>query len=132
MIRRPPRSTRTDTLFPYTTLFRSGDPNLGGAGIEVPPQPIYAGEGAGAHAADAAATQVDGKRRQNLDKAGPRIAEHLHQDRGQAALCVRHRAAMGIVRAAQRMVEISLVEELLDLPVEIGCGSCRERVCQSV
>src|SRR3546814_18652417 len=32
MIRRPPRSTRTDTLFPYTTLFRSarmGDPMSG-------------------------------------------------------------------------------------------------------
>src|SRR3546814_11443793 len=28
MIRRPPRSTRTDTLFPYTTLFRSA-----GAGV---------------------------------------------------------------------------------------------------
>src|SRR3546814_3427323 len=28
MIRRPPRSTRTDTLFPYTTLFRSA--SLGG------------------------------------------------------------------------------------------------------
>src|SRR3546814_18076643 len=29
MIRRPPRSTRTDTLFPYTTLFRSaGSPML--------------------------------------------------------------------------------------------------------
>src|SRR3546814_20209213 len=26
MIRRPPRSTRTDTLFPYTTLFRSPQP----------------------------------------------------------------------------------------------------------
>src|SRR3546814_6720944 len=26
MIRRPPRSTRTDTLFPYTTLFRSDRP----------------------------------------------------------------------------------------------------------
>src|SRR3546814_10465928 len=26
MIRRPPKSTRTDTLFPYTTLFRSGVP----------------------------------------------------------------------------------------------------------
>src|SRR3546814_1798811 len=26
MIRRPPRSTRTDTLFPYTTLFRSTVP----------------------------------------------------------------------------------------------------------
>src|SRR3546814_2337233 len=28
MIRRPPRSTRTDTLFPYTTLFRSGADEL--------------------------------------------------------------------------------------------------------
>src|SRR3546814_19093490 len=28
MIRRPPRSTRTDTLFPYTTLFRSGEEYL--------------------------------------------------------------------------------------------------------
>src|SRR3546814_7763887 len=27
MLRRPPRSTRTDTLFPYTTLFRSSDPD---------------------------------------------------------------------------------------------------------
>src|SRR3546814_5588822 len=31
MIRRPPRSTRTDTLFPYTTLFRSGPGPLRGA-----------------------------------------------------------------------------------------------------
>src|SRR3546814_13981444 len=32
MIRRPPRSTRTDTLFPYTTLFRSvGDGPIGDA-----------------------------------------------------------------------------------------------------
>src|SRR3546814_4195093 len=30
MIRRPPRSTRTDTLFPYTTLFRSIDADRGG------------------------------------------------------------------------------------------------------
>src|SRR3546814_9541109 len=29
MIRRPPRSTRTDTLFPYTTLFRSGHHQYG-------------------------------------------------------------------------------------------------------
>src|SRR3546814_19694888 len=28
MIRRPPRSTRTDTLFPYTTLFRSAGGSL--------------------------------------------------------------------------------------------------------
>src|SRR3546814_14316069 len=29
MNRRPPRSTRTDTLFPYTTLFRSGHSTAG-------------------------------------------------------------------------------------------------------
>src|SRR3546814_9108939 len=35
MIRRPPRSTRTDTLFPYTTLFRSTleRPTRGGAAV---------------------------------------------------------------------------------------------------
>src|SRR3546814_12813608 len=34
MIRRPPRSTRTDTLFPYTTLFRSQPGrNFGAAGV---------------------------------------------------------------------------------------------------
>src|SRR3546814_2519080 len=32
MIRRPPRSTRTDTLFPYTTLFRSEAPGVAQAG----------------------------------------------------------------------------------------------------
>src|SRR3546814_5198120 len=31
MIRRPPRSTLTDTLFPYTTLFRSGGGAAAGA-----------------------------------------------------------------------------------------------------
>src|SRR3546814_18957089 len=39
MIRRPPRSTRTDTLFPYTTLFRSVDPrraaNMAGIGHQL-------------------------------------------------------------------------------------------------
>src|SRR3546814_14455788 len=34
MIRRPPRSTRTDTLFPYTTLFRSIDELIHAAGLE--------------------------------------------------------------------------------------------------
>src|SRR3546814_3293464 len=37
MILRPPRSTRTDTLFPYTTLFRSVfQPAAGRAGPELP------------------------------------------------------------------------------------------------
>src|SRR3546814_11642899 len=35
MIRRPPRSTRTDTLFPYTTLFRSHEAGKAGWIIRV-------------------------------------------------------------------------------------------------
>src|SRR3546814_12740430 len=43
MIRRPPRSTRTDTLFPYTTLFRS---HAGDAGEGLAPrQPARPGGG---------------------------------------------------------------------------------------
>src|SRR3546814_5612844 len=37
MIRRPRRSTRTDTLFPYTTLFRSHRPRTG-PGVEAAPR----------------------------------------------------------------------------------------------
>src|SRR3546814_3165135 len=44
MIRRPPRSTRTDTLFPYTTLFRSVE--LGDCRVEPEPRqrPRVAGQ----------------------------------------------------------------------------------------
>src|SRR3546814_19945192 len=38
MIRRPPRSTRTDTLFPYTTLFRSLRDEDEGNAADVGPQ----------------------------------------------------------------------------------------------
>src|SRR3546814_2549533 len=44
MIRRPPRSTRTDTLFPYTTLFRSHRPScraLGRGNGPAPGQRIF-------------------------------------------------------------------------------------------
>src|SRR3546814_6899716 len=44
MIRQPPRSTRTDTLFPYTTLFRSARPLSGPrvlrAAVDVPRRPL--------------------------------------------------------------------------------------------
>src|SRR3546814_2200052 len=38
MIRRPPRSTRTDTLFPYTTLFRSDRRHRLPGGLRAPPR----------------------------------------------------------------------------------------------
>src|SRR3546814_14418448 len=51
MIRRPPRSTRTDTLFPYTTLFRSlllgrqAKDNAGSAGARARLDAVLALEG---------------------------------------------------------------------------------------
>src|SRR3546814_2378654 len=41
MIRRPPRSTRTDTLFPYTTLFRSPAFFLGARRESARPRPTH-------------------------------------------------------------------------------------------
>src|SRR3546814_13775749 len=57
MLRRPPRSTRTSTLFPYTTLFRSRDIN-------------FAAAQAARHAADARAAQ-DGHPRFVAGAIGP-------------------------------------------------------------
>src|SRR3546814_1272572 len=51
MIRRPPRSTRTDTLFPYTTLFRSVDEIEQGAGVAAEFQPVFAARRLVDHAA---------------------------------------------------------------------------------
>src|SRR3546814_14702215 len=63
MIRRPPRSTRTDTLFPYTTLFRS---------VEV----VERGE---AHLGNLIVTQHEA-----VD-AGARHAQHVIANHGLAA-----------------------------------------------
>src|SRR3546814_7559582 len=64
MIRRPPRSTRTDTLFPYTTLFRS-DARLPPAGGEDPVRrlaaPVLDPAAGHARAARAAAGAVLGQ-----------------------------------------------------------------------
>src|SRR3546814_1950999 len=46
MIRRPPRSTRTDTLFPYTTLFRSTLAKANGAKWDAARKSWHAPEGA--------------------------------------------------------------------------------------
>src|SRR3546814_3059074 len=40
MIRRPPRSTRTDTLFPYTTLFRSRELRAAGYALKLVPRDV--------------------------------------------------------------------------------------------
>src|SRR3546814_14161342 len=60
MIRRPPRSTRTDTLFPYTTLFRSPRRLL----PRLPAQPLGGAGGLRRHRAGL----LHGGRRQRLSR----------------------------------------------------------------
>src|SRR3546814_137624 len=67
MIRRPPRSTRTDTLFPYTTLFRSG------VDVEVGVVERHHGQ-AGAVDADAFAEHYVFERQRTHGNPQPRVA----------------------------------------------------------
>src|SRR3546814_20925725 len=61
MIRRPPRSTRTDTLFPYTTLFRSDDePELVAVALRVV-EPSFAIDLVGLGSIELAAPAVAGR-----------------------------------------------------------------------
>src|SRR3546814_16398330 len=110
MIRRPPRSTRTDTLFPYTTLFRSRD---------------------GREEADALLQRNSG------DQDSPRILGAFNEktpdwlafymftyftDRdGKFQLCALAESSFDpLARTTKFML------------TEIGRASCRERVCQYV
>src|SRR3546814_18961680 len=65
MIRRPPRSTRTDTLFPYTTLFRSSRSAAGKSGT---PDQVRGDEGLGEPGKEA------------LDRGGRRLWVLDHRD----------------------------------------------------
>src|SRR3546814_11803930 len=58
MIRRPPRSTRTDTLFPYTTLFRSLAKNAKSTSAEL--DRVASSSGTAASALDDLATAARG------------------------------------------------------------------------
>src|SRR3546814_20189736 len=106
MIRRPPRSTRTDTLFPYTTLFRSRTRALD----RLAPQRINAPWGE--HRVDeqrlVAARALDIGGKAVIEESAERI--HLVLCDGQPR---RHR--MAAARDEQ-----------------IGRASGRERVCQYV
>src|SRR3546814_4798482 len=96
MIRRPPRSTRTDTLFPYTTLFRS---QALGAGVAE-----LAGEGAADLAGDAERAavflgNVDGLNLLAVGQAQQPLAGAVPGDLGDGDLGPAHRAGLGEVLA---------------------------------
>src|SRR3546814_4212811 len=91
MIRRPPRSTRTDTLFPYTTLFRSI-----GIGRLVRPETPFACLSMG--------KQVVRRHPAHLE---PADFHAVHRTRGRSAVFglsnpdARHGRAIGLIREVQ-------------------------------
>src|SRR3546814_17671562 len=103
MIRSPPRFYRTDTLFPYPTLFRSC-----GGGVDVAAEMLHPGRGM---------EPVDGAHAGPVDGQGDDL-EVRSAECGLQAVERRHLLA---ARAAPGGPD-----------VEIGRASCRERVCQYV
>src|SRR3546814_5820102 len=65
MIRRPPRSTRTDTLFPYTTLFRSPEVLHARPGLHAPSNRLD--------------RQLSPDRRRHSRRIAPRSEEHTSE-----------------------------------------------------
>src|SRR3546814_11084911 len=110
MIRRPPRSTRTDSLFPYTTLFRSDV-------TAVEDQPVMC---------------ADAKRRGHLPFE--LLLDRKHGLSGRKAGAVADAEDMGIDRKGLRP-EGAVHHDIRRLAHDagqIGRASCRARVCQNV
>src|SRR3546814_15509585 len=114
MVRRPPRSTRPDTLFPYTTLFRSllaieplvGGQAAGGHGMEDP----VVGHVCGGAMGGGDALLVDGDvNSDTVQQRAPTVGRLL-------------------VPVAGKSDETFLRRVL----GAVGRASCRERVCQYV
>src|SRR3546814_18464823 len=120
MSRRPPRSTRTDTLFPYTTLFRSGS-----TWRRAP-----------------TASRADGRERHAMIEFYPQI-RHVHiltvvlsgslfALRGLFALAGARWPHVAPVRYLSYTIDTTLLTAALTRVSKIGSASCRDRVCQTV
>src|SRR3546814_18596231 len=124
MIRRPPRSTRTDTLFPYTTLFRSRHPTRSREDItatlcrSLHAQRVLWLEH-GYLQGDDTDAHIDTLARFAPDDA---IVYQACDDAGDV-----HDAELGAM-----VDELSRLRRRDGQPYQIGSASCRERVCQYV
>src|SRR3546814_11389060 len=127
MTRRPPSSTRTDTLCPYATLFRSGRVRHVAAGV------AHAGLDDAGQPADQVLHAPEAAAGQNSALAHLDIL-HLVEI-GTVALGLHFVARNeaqggGIDTVAQPATVLRAVGE--HMAEEIGRASCRERVCQYV
>src|SRR3546814_13980443 len=122
MIRRPPRSTRTDTLFPYTTLFRSYRDRTAehGRGRQRPEiAPVQAVGMIGIEQ-----QQLAGRERAATLPSGQRTAVSV-TDQGDG-----NRPSINAdIRAAPANALSRLGGDMLQ---QLGRAACRERVCQYV
>src|SRR3546814_13012673 len=117
MIRRPPGSTRTDTLFPYTTLFRSRHQRhdryrFRGVDRKIPPRMML--NLAVADAPELLLLDLAGEQR--LERPAVDRARKPEPGRNFPAPLRGFVPALGVIIAARK----------------IGRASCRERVCQYV
>src|SRR3546814_15813849 len=130
MIRRPPRSTRTDTLFPYTTLFRSAvrlttlSRGAAGAGMVADGLPWKA---------QSVEDRID-----KLEKAA-RAAKLLHDNNQEDEYAVEVAKLYNSLRATwERGLEDSAFVRVIQRhrdyinakDLKIGRAACGERVCQ--
>src|SRR3546814_15785251 len=117
MRRRPPRSTRTDTLFPYTTLFRSPQRSLGAidtllrASYDLQPQPV-----ATDYLAAATGLSLRQRRRGLL-----MLVTNLRDEDSEDLL-----AAVRMLQRRHLVVVASLRERAIDEALELGRASGRE------
>src|SRR3546814_1207428 len=121
MIRRPPRSTRTDTLFPYTTLFRSAEVDDSVIRAIASPRQQKLNQGS-------VYTDYGGQ----IDKTLPNVVNRATSDVGLAVGALAAFPAMDVVRQALPMVlallkmalviciPLVLVVGTYDLKMEIG------------
>src|SRR3546814_18718729 len=112
MIRRPPRSTRTDTLFPYTTLFRSAGLALVTilpiSGRPTKPPPSLQGISHGTQPSARTLSQfryhgAHRRRQDHADRAYPQLHRQVVQDRRRT----RRRRDEGLVGARQEKRHIN-------------------------
>src|SRR3546814_16989168 len=122
MIRRPPRSTRTDTLFPYTTLFRSARP---GSRRRSANRRYGRGGGRNRRGSSGTDRRLDFRFPFWVYDTRPRVAKPERKESESAMMCDRFVWIPNILWITAQIPDAAWERQ-------IGRASCRERVCQYV
>src|SRR3546814_15408571 len=132
MIRRPPRSTRTDTLFPYTTLFRSAGhrrDTLSCPSFSCPPLSwLSLTNAAGARLLPYGFRSRHGRHSEKVEKARQPDAKGVLE----AEIDQQGRGECGDDGGAVALLQQPGIAEDEKGAAEIGRAWCRERVCKYV